>query len=167
MVVAAGVVVVAKVVDRGGGDQGLLEATLDCSSHIDIVADLPSGFRVVLRGVAINSMIVHQQGRRGTDLSPESPLRFSKIPLLVRPNHEFQITLGDDFLESVRLDWSGTNSLAQRVAIGPCAGDSDDWLVFAGGVWVAEPRCVEIVFSSSNRRNPVELSIAEPCPSAA
>ena len=166
--VAVGVGVVVAVVDRGGEDRVLLEATLDCASHIDVVSDLPDGFRVVQGVAAINSTIVHGQRRRGTDPSPDSPLRSSKIPLLVRPNQVFQVSVGDDSPESARIDWSSATSrlLVQRVSVGPCAGDPDSWLVFAGGVWVAEPSCVELVFRTSNGSTPVMLSIAEPCPDA-
>ena len=154
------------VVDRDGGGRVLLEATLDCSSFIDVVSDAPDGFRVVQEVAAINSTIVHGQGRQGTDLDPESPLRFSKIALLVRPNEEFQVSVGDDFGESTRLGWSSTTSSSpvQRVLVGPCEGDPDSWLVFAGGVWVLEPGCVDLVFRSSIGSTPVELSIAKPCP---
>ena len=161
--VAVGVGVVVAVVDRGGEDRVLLEATLDCASHNLVVSDLPDGFRVVQGVAAINSTIVHGQ-RRHTD----SPLRSSKIPLLVRPNQVFQVSVGDDSPESARIDWSSATSrlLVQRVSVGPCAGDPDSWLAFAGGVWVAEPSCVELVFRSSNGSTPVMLSIAEPCPDA-
>ena len=162
--VVAGASVVASIVDRSGEDR-ISEATLDCSSHIDVVSDVPEGFRVVQEVSAINSTIVHQQGRQGTDAAPESPLRFSKIALLVRPNQRFQVSVGEGSPESTRVGWSSATSSSpvQRISVGPCAGDSDRWLVFAGGVWVTEPSCVELVFQSSNGSTTVLLSIAEQC----
>ncbi len=156
--------VVASIVDDSDEDR-LLEATLDCSSYIDVVSDLPDGFRVVQEVSAINSTIVHQQGRQGTDAALESPLRFSKIALLVRPNQRFQVSVGEDSPGSTRVGWSSatSNSPVQRISVGPCPDDSDLWLVFAGGVWVTEPSCVELVFRSSNATTSVLLSIAEQC----
>ncbi len=164
VVVVVGASVIASVVGDSGGDR-LLEATLDCSSHIDVVSDVPEGFRVVQEVSAINSTIVHQQGRQGTDAAPESLLRFSKIALLVRPNQRFQVSVGEGSPESTRVGWSSATSSSpvQRISVGPCAGDSDRWLVFAGGVWVTEPSCVELVFQSSNASTSVLLSIAEQC----
>ena len=129
--IVAGASVVASIVDRSGEDR-ISEATLDCSSHIDIVSDVPEGFRVVQEVSAINSTIVHQQGRQGTDAAPESPLRFSKIALLVRPNQGFQVFVGEGSPESTRIGWSSATSSSpvQRISVGPCAGDSDRWLVF-------------------------------------
>ncbi len=165
VVVVVGVAsVVASIVDRSGEGRRL-EATLDCSSHIDVVSDVPEGFRVVQEVSAINSTIVHQQGRQGTDAAPESPLRFSKIALLVRPNQIFQVSVGEGSPEPTRIGWSlaTSSSPVQRVSVGPCAGDSDLWLVFAGGVWVTKPSCVELVFQSSNGNTSVLLSIAKQC----
>ena len=151
VVVVAGASVVASIVDRSGEGR-ISEATLDCSSYIDVVSDLPEGFRVVQEVSAINSTIVHQQGRQGTDAAAESALRFTKIALLVRPNQRFQVSVGEGSPETTRVGWSSATSSSpvQRVSVGPCAGDSDRWLVFAGGVWVTEPSCVELVFQSSN-----------------
>ena len=162
--VVAGASVVASIVDRSGEDR-ISEATLDCSSHIDIVSDVPEGFRVVQEVSAINSTIVHQQGRQGTDTAPESPLRFSKIALLVRPNQRFQVSVGEGSPESTRVGWSSATSSSpvQRISVGPCTGDSDRWLVFAGGVWVTEPSCVELVFQTPNASTSVLLSIAKQC----
>ena len=165
------VVVVASVVTSTVDDSGedrLLEATLDCSSYIDVVSELPEGFRIEQGVSAINSTIIHQQGRRGTDAAPESPLRFSKIALLVRPNQGFQISIGEGAPESTRVGWSPamSNSPVQRISVGPCPGDDDRWLVFAGGVWVTEPSCVELVFQTPNASTTVWLSIAEQCDSS-
>ena len=107
---------VASIVDDSGEDR-LLEATLDCSSYIDVVSDLPEGFNVVEGVSAIHSTIVHQQGRQGTDDDPESPLRFSKIALLVRPNQSFQVSVGENSPEPTRIGWSSatSNSPVQRI----------------------------------------------------
>ena len=162
--IVVGASVVTSIIDDSGEDR-LSEATLDCSSYIDVISELPDGFRVVQGVSAINSTIVHQQGRQGTDDDPESPLRFSKIPLLVRPNQRFQISVGEGSPESTGVGWSSatSNSPVQRISVGPCPGDADRWLVFAGGVWVTKPSCVELVFQSSNASTSVLLSIAKQC----
>ena len=156
--------VVASIVDDSDEDR-LLEATLDCSSYIDVVSYVPEGFRVVQEVSAINSTIVHQQGRQGTADDPESPLRFSKIALLVRPNQQFQVSVGEGSPELTRVGWSSatSNSPVERISVGPCPGDSDRWLVFAGGVWITKPSCVELVFQISNASTSVLLSIAKQC----
>ncbi len=162
-VVGAASVVTSIIDDSGEG--AIIEATLDCASYIDVVSELPEGFRVVEEVSAINSTNVHQQGRQGTDDDPESPMRFSKIALLVRPHQSFQVSVGDGSPEPTRIGWSSvtSDSPVQRISVGPCPGDSDRWLVFAGGVSVAGPSCVELVFQSSNASTSVWLSIAEQC----
>lgn len=162
-VVGAASVVTSTIDDSGEGT--ITETSLDCSSYIDVVSELPEGFRVVEDVSAINSTNVHQQGRQGTDDDPESPLRFSKIALLVRPNQSFQVSVGESSPEPTRIGWSSatSNSPVQRISVGPCPGDSERWLVFAGGVWATEPSCVELVFENPNAGSSVWLSIAEQC----
>ena len=147
------------------GETEFLETSLDCSSYIDMVPDLPEEFSVVQGVAAINSTIVHQQGRRGTDDDPESPLRFSKIALLVRPNKQFQVHVGNGSPETTRIGWSSvtSGSPVKQLSIGPCASNSDQWFAFAGGVWVIEPSCVELVFQTSKGTASVWLSIGKRC----
>ncbi len=150
-------------VDRGDLDQPLLEAQVDCATQIDVVSYLPDGFQVYHDAIAIRSKIVHRLRRRDNILPSGPSFRFSKHPLLVRPGHETQVTLGDEFLDSVRLDWSEPDAFVQRVSVGPCAGEPDDWLVFAGGTWVVEPSCVDLIVQSSGQQSLVPLSIGKLC----
>ena len=144
-------------VDRGDPNQPLLEAQVDCTTHIDVVSYLPDGFQVYHDTIAIRSNFIHQLRRRDNILPSGPSFRFSKHPILVRPGHNTKITLADEFLDSVRLDWSEPDAFVQRVSVGPCAGEPDDWLVFAGGTWVVEPSCVDLIVQSSGRQSLVPL----------
>ena len=77
-VAVAAVAGVVAVVGRGGGDRVLLEATLDCASHYLVLSEPGDEFRVVQGVAAINSTIVHQQGRPDADLSPDSRFAFRR-----------------------------------------------------------------------------------------
>lgn len=155
---------VVLTIDRGDPGPPLLEAQVDCTSQIDVVSYISDGFQVFHDTIAIRSKIIHQLGRRDNILPSGPPFRGSKFPILVRPGHNIQISLADDFLDSVRLEWSEPpGEFVQRVSIGPCAGEPDDWLVFVSSIWVAEPSCVDLIFQSSGRQSLVPVSIGKSC----
>ena len=155
--------------EDGASSDATSNATLECSSNIDVIPKVPDEFNVIQGVAAINSSHQHQLGRRGTDDSPQSSLLFAKMALLVRPQQKFHVTLGEDDLELARIGWSAVTarSPVQHLSVGPCDGDPDTWLVFAGGVWVADRGCVELVFGTSNGSATAMLSIGQRCPSAA
>ncbi len=52
---------------------------------------------------------------------------------------------------------------AEYVGGWPCGADRGEWMVWAGGIWVNEPSCVELLVSSEDEEIPVWLAVGAPC----
>ena len=61
------------------------------------------------------------------------------------------------------IDWRRADNPARSVRVGPCSSEREEWVVFAGGVWVTEPGCVELVAASGNETVRVRLPVGEAC----
>ena len=102
-----------------------------------------------------------QLGRMGSAGSEFEGFRFSKFGLLVRRDRSVTVEVigspGKAVLEYVHPDVP-----ARVVRVGPCSSERE-WVVFAGGVWVTEPGCVEVLAASGNESVAVRLPVGAPC----
>ena len=140
-----------------------------CSQAIDAVDDIgPSylahgsgGGFVALPSDGWSPSGVLQLGRLGSEGSDLEDFRFSKFGLLVRRDRSVSVEVigspGKAVLEYVHPD-----APARVVRVGPCSSERE-WVVFAGGVWVTEPRCVEVLAASGNESVLVRLPVGAPC----
>jgi len=146
-------------------------ATVDvpCSQAIEAVDRVgPSYVRhgsaggfVALPGEGLLPSEVLQLGRTGSGGSELEGFRFSKFGLLVRRDRSVSVEVigspGKAVLEYVHPAVS-----ARVVRVGPCSSERE-WVVFAGGVWVTEPGCVEVLAASRGESVPVRLPVGAPC----
>lgn len=51
----------------------------------------------------------------------------------------------------------------ENLSVGPCGSNRGEWVVWAGGIWVNEPGCVELVASSDDEKIPVWLAVDTSC----
>ena len=168
------VAVVASAGCSGGGEQattGQDPSTVDvpCSQAIDTVDSIgPSyvahgsaGGFVALPSEGSPPSGLLQLGRMGSAGSELEGFRFSKFGLLVRRDRLVSVEVigssGTAVLEYVHPDVP-----ARVVRVGPCSSERE-WVVFAGGVWVTEPGCVEVLAASGNESVPVRLPVGAPC----
>lgn len=52
---------------------------------------------------------------------------------------------------------------AEYVGGWPCGADRGEWIVWAGGIWMDEPGCVDVLASSGDEEIPVQLAVGTPC----
>ena len=146
-------------------------ATVDvpCSQSIDAVDDIgPSyvaqgsgrGF-VALPSDGWLSSGVLQLGRVGSAGSELEGFRFAKFGLLVRHDRAVSLEVVRSPGEVV-LDYVHPGDPAPVMSVGPCSSDRE-WVVFAGGAWVTEPGCVELLASSGDERIAIRLPVGAPC----
>jgi hypothetical protein len=143
--------------------RALATIAVPCSIAIDAVDDMsPSYAPQGAQGgfVALPSGQI-QLGRSGSAGSAFEGFRFSKFGLLVRRDRLVSLEVvgshGDAVLEFVHPD-----TPAHAVRVGPCRSDRE-WAVFAGGLWVTEPGCVELVAASGGESVGVWLPVGAPC----
>ena len=142
-------------------EQAVVE--LRCSHAIDAVDDI--GRSYAAHGsdggfVALPSGDL-QLGRMGSAGTEFEGFRFSKFGLLVRRDRVLSLGVVNSLGEAV-LEYVHPDKPARVVRVGPCPSDRE-WVVFAGGVWVTEPGCLELVAASGDERLPVRLPVGGPC----
>ncbi len=146
--------------------RGELGVALDCATSIDTVdgdgMDGLPDYEVVSDVVALPTGRGHGQGRTGTDDDPESARRFSKMGLLVRPGTSFLLHVAGGSQGNASITWGGMQAPVSSVSVDDCDGPADTWLVFAGGIWVLEPDCVDVLVITDDQVATIRVPIAVP-----
>ena len=160
--VMALVVVVASSGCSGGDGSGTV--AVPCSIAIDAVDDAGLSYRTHgLDGgfVALPAGQL-QLGRMGEAGSEFEGFRFAKFGLLVRRDRTVSLEVVNSPDEAV-LEYVHPDTPARSMSVGPCRSELGEWVVFAGGVWVTEPGCVELVATSGDEDVRVRLPVGHPC----
>lgn len=165
---AAGLVLSALVIAACGGsgqEIGVLGAELDCANSIDTVAELPAGYVELAGVVGLRDVESHQLGRRGPDGDPDSSRRFAKMGLVVRPDTTFELHVGPGSQGNALISWGnvGDPGPVGSLSVAGCP-DVAGWPVFAGGIWVLEPACVNLVVVTASDRAELDLPVGASCP---
>lgn len=143
-----------------------LGAPLNCDDPIDVVDSVPDEYSAFSDVVALPTGEDQlQRGRSGPDNDLESRRMFSKMGLLVRPGTTFQIHVGPASQGNALIHWgnAGTDDPVGSIAVETCAGDSDTWIVFPGGVWTLDPACVDLLVITDSDQEQLQLPIAADC----
>ena len=174
----------------GDGDNEMIEALssyrdVECTEVVGVVGEPGPFYRV--HGAADGFVALPagemQLGRRGPDGSGYEDYRFSKFGLNVRSFRQVSLEIVGAPGEAM-LDYGGSDSApvaaltagpcdidgdgcviepGEHVRVGPCGSDGGEWVVWAGGIWVAEPGCVELVARSDDEEIPVWLAVGASC----
>ncbi len=133
-----------------------------CSGYIDQLNEPPPSWHPVLGAVAFPIDPV-ETGRAGAQGTPYEGLRFAKFGLLVRTNTS--VVLEVPKTGDVLMEWTlaELGRPANVLRIGPCEGGGADWIVFAGGLWVAEPMCVVIAVTSGGQAEEAQVGVDHHC----
>jgi len=124
-----------------------------------------------------------QLGRSGPEDSGYEDYRFAKFGLLVRRSRQATLRIvrapDDAFLDYGQIEFGSADALtvgpcdthgpacepdsAGNTPGWPCGADRGEWLIWAGGIWVNEPGCVEVLVSSEDEEIGVQLAVAASC----
>ena len=175
----------------GGADQKAeikdqqVRTDLPCATAIGVVEAPGPDYRVHGTGDGFIALPTGemQLGRRGSEGSGYEEYRFSKFGLHVRRFRQVSLEIvgapddavlrygGSAFAPADALtvgpcDTDGDECViepTEYLSVGPCGTDRGEWVVWAGGVWVNEPGCVELVAASDGEAIPVQLAVGAPC----
>ena len=143
-----------------------LGAPFDCTDPIDVLDDVPDGYREFGGVVALPQGDQLQLGGSGMESDVGSSRRFAKFGLLIRPQEDFQLHVGPDSQYNALIDWG--NTIADRpagsLAFSGCPGETDTWLVYPGGVWLYEPSCTDLVVITAKAAETFSLPVGAECP---
>lgn len=134
------------------------ELTLACSQSIEALEQVPPSHTPVLDVVALGGI-----GPGGVPLQTArhtSDSLFAKSGLLVKSGARFELVVPHG--SSLRLVWGNKQAPVSRVRVTGCAGPRP-WLAFAGGFWVKEPGCADVVVREGAREQKVRVAIGATC----
>ena len=105
-----------------------------------------------------------QLGRWGPDATAYEGYRFSKFGLLVRRLRQVTLEIVSAPDEAV-LDYGGGGDFepVRALTVDPCDTEGGEWVVWAGGIWVNEPGCVEVLATSDDEEVSVWLAVGASC----
>lgn len=185
-------VLVAGLVASCSGSDGketiegqLSHRDVKCREAIDVVEAPGPFYRVHGAGDGFIALPKEQMqlGRRGEAGSGYEDYRFSKFGLPVRRFRQVSLEIvrapdkamlsyggGDSApvgaLTAGPCDTEGDECViepTEHVSVGPCGSDRGEWVVWAGGIWVNEPGCVELVVKSDDEEIAVWLAVGASC----
>jgi len=146
-------------------DVGLRHLVVECRDIIDTVAEFVPDYTAHGSDggfVALPTRTL-QLGRSGSADWGHEDYRFAKFGLLVRRSRQALLEIVSAPDDAFFNYGSGAFGPADTLTAGPCDSDRGDWVVWAGGIWVNEPGCVEVVVSSDDEEIPVRLAVGAPC----
>lgn len=143
-----------------------LGAPFDCTDPIDVLDDVPDGYREFGGVVALPQGDQLQLGGSGMESDVGSSRRFAKFGLLIRPQEDFQLHVGPESQYNALIDWGNTvaDRPAGSLAFSGCPGEPDTWLVYPGGVWLYEPSCTDLVVITAKAAETFSLPVGAECP---
>ena len=150
-----------------GREDELAAVEVPCSIAIDAVDDIgppyfahgSDGGFIALPSEGWLPSRTLQLGRMGSEGSEFEGFRFAKFGLVVRRDRVVSLEVVNSRAEAV-LEYVHPDTPARVLRVGPCRSDHGEWVVFAGGMWVTEPACVELVAASDDERLLVRLAVA-------
>ncbi len=147
------------------GSTPVVTNALRCEDSVDQLSQLPEG-SISAGGLAFPSEAAQYGTRAGEVGSPYEGLRYSKFGLMVQVDEMASLEVVRPPL--VLLDWVPQNqpTSGEALLVGPCQAIEPGWLVFAGGVWMPEPACVEFRISDieQTKTETVRIAVGVSCP---
>jgi hypothetical protein len=143
----------------------LAPATLRCDTVIATVETTPPGYTVVRDIVALpaardNATTIEGPVHPRTDRGGPT---FFKTGLLVRPGATFKLVVPEARRSMVSIQWGGGHAPKTWELTVPACPGSARWNVFAGGFWVEEPGCVELIVRDGAHDEVLQFGVGAPC----
>lgn len=142
------------------------EVVLRCEDVIDRIAEPPAEYRDVAGVMALPTGDAAPHPIQVNDTRGPDPASryFAKTGLLVWPQREFAVVVPEAYHDRVAIGWGNPGTETHRLLVPPCPAEQDEWLVFAGGISVANPECIELEVVSGTTTERFTVGVGEPCP---
>ena len=136
---------------------------IPCTPLIFEESEMPVGYRLVGEDVAIPEDRVLKVNESG-ETDPAAKL-FAKWGLVVRDGAVVDIQVASPWEDKARIGWGPPFVPATSAQVRACASPEGQyqWLVFAGGTYVAREACLPLTIRSRGQEVQVQLGIGVPC----
>lgn len=138
---------------------------VECGDIIDAIPELVPGYAAHGSdgGFVALPTTTLQLGRSGSADTGHEDYRFAKFGLAVRRSRQASLEIVSTPSDAYFDYGSDVFGSANTMTAGPCGSDRGQWVVWAGGIWVNEPGCVELLVSSEDEEIPVWLAVGASC----
>ena len=92
---------------------------------------------------------------------------FAKEGLLVRSGARFELTVPTPLRDRLAIGWgnAGEGHLGSTIRVPGCRrGHGERWLAFAGGYYVHNPMCAQLIVDARGLRRRVWIGVGKACP---
>lgn len=135
---------------------------LSCEMSIDESETLSADYRSVLGAVALPTADIRTEVLEPVWWGDQAPLSyFAKFGLWTHPGSEF--TLRVQHSPEIALMGWGAGEHASYSTLRSSGCDGSGWRVYAGGLWVAEPMCVELQVETPESSEVVSVEVGADC----
>lgn len=142
-------------------------STLDCTSPIDTVNAPSAPFQAIDGAIALQTSSSSPDAMQTTATGADDPSQrlFAKTALFVHGSERSEILVLPEWSGRVRMWWgnTGRRQMADQFVVGPCHTDPDVWIVFPGGIVLAEPGCIDLIVRHDGRDTRVSMGVGAPC----
>lgn len=146
----------------GAGSPVVASTSLGCSGDR---VDPPENFTVLFDVVALPTSDRYptalQTSAQGKD--PEGRL-FAKTGLWFKLGRALELVVPEDLRERLSIGWP---QRSWSVVLPACTNVPSEWVVLAGGYWVADPLCADLIVRSGGQEQRVSIGVGVPCPGQA
>lgn len=144
-------------------------AKLPCGDYIG--TQPPSDrYEIVLGVVALTTSRAGPALQTSETGNPGVERLFAKSGLLIRAGVTVELEAPPELRGRLAIGWGSPGEVSHRVVVANCqprAGDSAQWLAYAGGYHVDEAMCAALTVRADGREQQVRLGIGTPCPGQA
>lgn len=92
---------------------------------------------------------------------------FAKSPLEIRVGQPFELIVPLAWRRRVAFSWGNSGpqpTMHLQVTGCPYTTEHKDWLVYAGGFFVAKPACVPLIVKTDRHTKTIHIAVGAPCP---
>ena len=135
------------------------EHTINCEHIIGTESDANVHSNRTIVGDVVAFPLGELQEPVGPDL--DFGQLFAKTGLVVRADSAFELLVPAG--STTRIHWGNRGEPVQRIIV-PACGGTNAWVAFAGGFWVDEATCVEIIVRRLDQEDAIaRIGVGVPC----
>jgi hypothetical protein len=139
-------------------------AELQCDTAIETVTNVPAGYTVFRDIVALGgsrNAPTALQTRTNADADSGARL-FAKSGLLVRTGVAVKLVVPDAWRNMMSISWGNGATRTWELTVPGCGGAAG-WNVFAGGFWVEDVGCMELILRDGDHEEVIQVGVGAPC----
>ena len=143
---------------------------LPCEDAVGSSPAPPSGYSTVFDRVALPTGKALQAFPSG-ESDPAAKL-FAKDGLLIRRNVTFDVIVPGEWTGRLTIGWGSPAKRTNHLRVPGCRPtetinplrDSDPWVAYAGGYWVSQPACIQLIVRTVQGDQTVQIGVGAACP---